>query len=297
MWAANHLHFEMLADGVLVQPRYFTAYRDGERAELTAETAAEVKARLADAAAPARDAAAFVSNTAGLPNLSDPANSALLQSPLQNYKYTSVPFGDGHRGVDVAADAGTPVYAAQDAYVTVAEWDYTNGNWVELDHGVSSDGRLWTTRYSHMEDLAVQAGQIVHAGDLLGHVGSTGNSTGNHLHFEVAAQEQQAQEALRLAAEQAREELARVQAQIAQLQEAQARAEADGAAQNQEQAAQLRQQIDELQEQCAGLEGKAFDAELNAQNKTAAEAQAARTQLEEAQRALDALLAETQGAE
>ncbi len=329
----NHLHFEMLADGVLVQPRYFTAYRDGERAELTAETAAEVKARLADAAAPARDAAAFVSNTAGLPNLSDPANSALLQSPLQNYKYTSVPFGDGHRGVDVAADAGTPVYAAQDAYVTVAEWDYTNGNWVELDHGVSSDGRLWTTRYSHMEDLAVQAGQIVHAGDLLGHVGSTGNSTGNHLHFEVAvdgvlidpkyvtgepfssygltedaaeitarlaeaeAQEQQAQEALRLAAVQAREELARVQAQLAQLQEAQARAEADGAAQNQEQAAQLRQQIDELQEQCAGLEGKAFDAELNAQNKTAAEAQAARTQLEEAQRALDALLAETQGAE
>ena len=329
----NHLHFEMLADGVLVQPRYFTAYRDGERAELTAETAAEVKARLADAAAPARDAAAFVSNTAGLPNLSDPANSALLQSPLQNYKYTSVPFGDGHRGVDVAADAGTPVYAAQDAYVTVAEWDYTNGNWVELDHGVSSDGRLWTARYSHMEDLAVQAGQIVHAGDLLGHVGSTGNSTGNHLHFEVAvdgvlidpkyvtgepfssygltdaaaeitarlaeaeAQEQQAQEALRLAAEQAREELARVQAQIAQLQEAQARAEADGAAQNQEQAAQLRQQIDELQEQCAGLEGQALDAEWNAQNKTAAEAQAARAQLEEAQRALDALLDETQGAE
>ena len=186
-----------------------------------------------------------------------------------------------------------------------------------------------------MDDLAVQPGQVVKTGDLLGHVGSTGNSVGNHLHFEMLAdgvlgqpryftayrdgeraelttevvaeietrlaeaeaQAQQAQADLQLAAEQAREELARVQEQIAQLQEAQAQAEADGAAQNQEQAAQLREQIDELQEQCAGLEGQAFDAEWNAQNKTAAEAQAARTQLEEAQRALDALLDETQATE
>ena len=299
--------------------------------ELTPEPAASPE----HTATPETAAVAFTPNTAGLPDLDDPAASPRFACPV-DYTYISRYAMDGsHRGDDLIAPKGTPVYAAQDGVVAEATFHYSYGNFVQLDHGQDAGGHSWTTLYGHMDDLAVQPGQAVKTGDLLGHVGSTGNSVGNHLHFEMLAdgvlvqpryftayrdgeraeltaeaaaeittrladaeaRAQQAQEALRLAAEQAREQLARVQAQLAQLQEAQARAEADGAAQNQEQAAQLRQQIDELQEQCAGLEGQAFDAELNAQNKTAAEAQAARTQLEEAQRALDALLDETQGAE
>ena len=308
-------------------------------AEATPETAETTPALTEltpeSAATPETAAVAFTPNTAGLPNLDDPAASPRFACPV-DYTYISRYATDGsHRGDDLTAPKDTPVYAAQDGVVAEATFHYSYGNFVQLDHGQDAGGHSWTTLYGHMDDLAVQPGQVVKTGDLLGHVGSTGNSVGNHLHFEMLAdgvlvqpryftayrdgeraeltaeaaaevkarladaeaQEQQAQEALRLAAEQAREELARVQAQIAQLQEAQARAEADGAAQNQEQAAQLRQQIDELQEQCAGLEGQALDAEWNAQNKTAAEAQAARAQLEEAQRALDALLDETRGAE
>ena len=308
-------------------------------AEATPETAETTPALTEltpeSAATPETAAVAFTPNTAGLPNLDDPAASPRFACPV-DYTYISRYAMDGsHRGDDLTAPKGTPVYAAQDGVVAEATFHYSYGNFVQLDHGQDAGGHSWTTLYGHMDDLAVQAGQVVKTGDLLGHVGSTGNSVGNHLHFEMladgvlvqpryftayrdgeraeltaeaaaevkarladaAAQEQLAQEALRLAAVRAREELARAQAQLAQLQEAQAQAALGSSAQDRDLAAQLRQQIDELQEQCAGLEGQAFDAELNAQNKTAAEAQAARTQLEEAQRALDALLDETQATE
>ena len=308
-------------------------------AEATPETAETTPALTEltpeSAATPETAAVAFTPNTAGLPNLDDPAASPRFACPV-DYTYISRYATDGsQRGDDLTAPKGTPVYAAQDGVVAEATFHYSYGNFVQLDHGQDAGGHSWTTLYGHMDDLAVQPGQVVKTGDLLGHVGSTGNSVGNHLHFEMladgvlvqpryftayrdgeraeltaeaaaevkarladaAAQEQLAQEALRLAAVRAREELARAQAQLAQLQEAQAQAALGSSAQDRDLAAQLRQQIDELQEQCAGLEGQAFDAELNAQNKTAAEAQAARTQLEEAQRALDALLDETQATE
>lgn len=308
-------------------------------AEATPETAETTPALTEltpeSAATPETAAVAFTPNTAGLPNLDDPAASPRFACPV-DYTYISRYATDGsHRGDDLTAPKGTPVYAAQDGVVAEATFHYSYGNFVQLDHGQDAGGHSWTTLYGHMDDLAVQAGQVVKTGDLLGHVGSTGNSVGNHLHFEMLAdgvlvqpryftayrdgeraeltaeaaaevkarlaeaeaQAQQAQEELRLAAVQAREELARAQAQLAQLQEAQAQAALGSSAQDRDLAAQLRQQIDELQEQCAGLEGQAFDVELNAQNKTAAEAQAARTQLEEAQRALDALLDETQATE
>ena len=308
-------------------------------AEATPETAETTPALTEltpeSAATPETAAVAFTPNTAGLPNLDDPAASPRFACPV-DYTYISRYATDGsHRGDDLTAPKGTPVYAAQDGVVAEATFHYSYGNFVQLDHGQDAGGHSWTTLYGHMDDLAVQPGQVVKTGDLLGHVGSTGNSVGNHLHFEMLAdgvlvqpryftayrdgeraeltaeaaaevkarlaeaeaQAQQAQEALRLAAVQAREELARAQAQLAQLQEAQAQAALGSSAQDRDLAAQLRQQIDELQEQCAGLEGQAFDAELNAQNKTAAEAQAARTQLEEAQRALDALLDDAQATE
>ena len=178
----NALHFEAMVDGVLAEPRYFTGYGEGNDSELTEDVAAQLRA---DCDSHKAATVAFTPNTAGLPNLDDPANSALLQSPLQEYKYISTTMSYGHRGIDLTADAGTPVYAAQDGAVTVAEYNSVFGNWVGIDHGAGADGHRWNTVYAHLDDLTVQAGQVVKAGDLIGHVGSTGNSTGNHLHFEV----------------------------------------------------------------------------------------------------------------
>ena len=180
----NMLHFEMTVDDVLADARYFTDYREGDGSELTGEIAAELRAQCDGEQ---QSAVTFAANAAGLPNLDDPANSALFMSPLQNFKYISAVVENGHQGVDMVADTGTPVYAAADGVVTVSEADATFGNWVEIDHGAGADGHRWTTRYAHMDDRSVQVGQTVQAGELVGHVGSTGQSTGNHLHFVVLA--------------------------------------------------------------------------------------------------------------
>ena len=93
--------------------------------------------------------------------------------------------GGGHRGDDLSAEKGTPVYAAQDGVVTYADFHYSYGYCVILDHGTGLDGNRWSTLYAHMDDYAIANGQVVKAGELIGHVGSTGTATGNHLHFEV----------------------------------------------------------------------------------------------------------------
>lgn len=86
-----------------------------------------------------------------------------------------------HRGVDIAAPYDTPVVAAQAGVVVVAEFDYSEGNHVEIDHGSGLH-----TLYSHMASFSVKQGESVTAGQVIGAVGSTGNSTGNHLHLEVS---------------------------------------------------------------------------------------------------------------
>lgn len=85
-----------------------------------------------------------------------------------------------HEGIDFNAETGTPVYAAAAGVVAVAEHHPEYGNMVDIDHG---DGL--TSRYAHMSRLLVQPGQIVARGAEIGAVGSTGRSTGAHLHFEV----------------------------------------------------------------------------------------------------------------
>ena len=129
-------------------------------------------------------AVTFTANTAGLPNLDDPENSPRFLCPV-DYEYVTVYMNEGHRGDDLAADIGTPVYAAQDGLVTYAAYHQSYGNCVVLDHGAGPDGNRWTTLYAHMDDYTVEAGQTVKAGDLIGHVGTTGYSTGPHLHFEI----------------------------------------------------------------------------------------------------------------
>ena len=85
-----------------------------------------------------------------------------------------------HNGVDLAAARGTPVYATADGRIGRAERFSSYGNYVQIEHG----GDL-QTRYAHLSSYTVQAGELVQRGDLIGYVGSTGRSTGPHLHYEV----------------------------------------------------------------------------------------------------------------
>lgn len=85
-----------------------------------------------------------------------------------------------HNGVDLAAPTGTPVYATADGIVGRADWFSSYGLYVAIDHGADLE-----TRYAHMSRLAVAAGERVRKGDVIGYVGSTGRSTGPHLHYEV----------------------------------------------------------------------------------------------------------------
>jgi murein DD-endopeptidase MepM/ murein hydrolase activator NlpD len=91
-----------------------------------------------------------------------------------------------HGGIDFAAPKGTPIYAAASGYVTVAGWNSSGyGNYVIIYHGEMSDGVAYSTLYAHMSSIAVTQGTAVAQGQVIGYVGSTGNSTGYHLHLEV----------------------------------------------------------------------------------------------------------------
>ena len=85
-----------------------------------------------------------------------------------------------HAGIDLASRSGTPIYATADGVVDRAEWFGGYGNMVEIDHGKGI-----ATRYGHMSRIAARSGDRIKRGDLIGYVGSTGRSTGNHLHYEV----------------------------------------------------------------------------------------------------------------
>ncbi|MBE3589563.1 MAG: peptidoglycan DD-metalloendopeptidase family protein [Firmicutes bacterium] len=89
-----------------------------------------------------------------------------------------------HDGVDLAAPYGTKILAAEDGRVVYAGWMAGYGNATVIDHGVVN-GKSIATLYGHQSAIYVHAGQIVHRGDAIGAVGSTGQSTGPHLHFEV----------------------------------------------------------------------------------------------------------------
>ena len=85
-----------------------------------------------------------------------------------------------HTGIDLAAPTGTPVYATADGIVSRADEYSSYGLYISLEHGAAMQ-----TRYAHLSRLAVAAGDSVKKGDLIGYVGSTGRSTGPHLHYEV----------------------------------------------------------------------------------------------------------------
>jgi murein DD-endopeptidase MepM/ murein hydrolase activator NlpD len=89
-------------------------------------------------------------------------------------------WGRMHQGIDIAAPTGTPIHAAAGGVVIYCGWEEGYGNFVVIDHG----GNL-ATAYGHQSAIAVQCGQQVNQGDVIGYVGCTGHCTGPHLHFEV----------------------------------------------------------------------------------------------------------------
>ena len=116
--------------------------------------------------------------------------------PLKSYSRISSEYGwrknpvtgvnKLHAGTDFAAPGGTPIYAAASGYVQVAGWSSGGyGNYVIIYHVKMSDGNQYSTLYGHMRSVATSAGKYVQQGEIIGYVGSTGNSTGNHLHLEV----------------------------------------------------------------------------------------------------------------
>ena len=88
--------------------------------------------------------------------------------------------GNNHKGMDLAAPTGTPIYAAASGTVTTARYSSSAGNWVVINHGNGLQ-----TYYMHASALYVSEGQTVSKGQNIAAVGSTGQSTGPHLHFQV----------------------------------------------------------------------------------------------------------------
>lgn len=89
---------------------------------------------------------------------------------------------DWHPGLDIAVDFGTPVYATAAGTIEQAGWNGGYGRYVRINHGNG-----YKTAYGHMSGIAVAAGQRVIKGEIIGFVGSTGYSTGPHIHYEVLA--------------------------------------------------------------------------------------------------------------
>ncbi|MDM7956238.1 M23 family metallopeptidase [Blastomonas sp.] len=111
------------------------------------------------------------------------------RKPVDHFKLTSQygfradPFAGRrarHKGVDMAGPIGTPIYATADGIVGRAQWVGGYGKYVEVEHG----GEI-QTRYGHMSEILVQPNQRVTKGQVIGLMGSTGRSTGSHLHYEV----------------------------------------------------------------------------------------------------------------
>ena len=109
-----------------------------------------------------------------------PVKEAFLGSPFGHRSDPILGLRAMHQGIDFNAESGTPVVAAADGMVRSAAYQSDFGNMIEIDHG---DGL--TTHYAHLSRMSVKPGSLVKRGESIGAVGSTGRSTGSHLHFEV----------------------------------------------------------------------------------------------------------------
>ena len=105
--------------------------------------------------------------------------------PVPGYRNCSRWYGGSHKGVDICAAAGTPIYASAGGTVTKAGYNRAGAGTGYGNSIIISHGNGYTTLYAHCLSLVVHAGQSVKQGQLIGYVGSTGRSSGNHCHFEI----------------------------------------------------------------------------------------------------------------
>ena len=110
-----------------------------------------------------------------------PCSYIMVSSPFGLREIPTAGASTYHQGIDLAAPAGTPIYATRTGVVTIATYSNSAGWYVSINHG---DG--YSSIYMHMTSYVVSSGQAVSAGQLIGYVGSTGISTGPHLHFGIA---------------------------------------------------------------------------------------------------------------
>ena len=111
-----------------------------------------------------------------------PINGARLSSPFGMRKHPILGFNKMHRGTDFAAPAGTPIMASGSGTIVLAKWCGGGGNCIKIKHN-----NTYQTIYGHMKNFAkgMKVGRKVKQGQIIGYVGSTGMSTGPHLHYEV----------------------------------------------------------------------------------------------------------------
>ncbi len=100
--------------------------------------------------------------------------------PVPQYRYVSRWMSSYHKGADICAPYGSAILASDNGVVVTAGYHYSYGNYVVINHGNG-----WTTLYAHASALHVSVGQYVQQGQIIASVGSTGNSSGNHCHFEM----------------------------------------------------------------------------------------------------------------
>ena len=191
---AEYKELNTLQTDLITQQEEVQALIDSNEAELAeiqdkinenAVLLAQLKAQAEEEARVQQEMQNGTSWIQGGPNVV--SGNGFFTHPCPGYRYQSSYFGEvrdfdpvPHKGHDYAADAGTPTYAAAAGRVTIAGWSSSAGNWVVIDHG---NGLV--TKYMHHSALCVTAGQYVEKGQQIGAVGTTGYSTGNHLHFQV----------------------------------------------------------------------------------------------------------------
>jgi murein DD-endopeptidase MepM/ murein hydrolase activator NlpD len=139
-----------------------------EQIKVTMETAGEIKDYLSEQ----RDI--YLSTPVGWPV------EGYISSPYGMRMHPKTGKKDFHGGIDIAAGPGNQVRATADGIVSFAGWSGNNGNLVVLEHGFG-----YSTFFAHNRKVLVKTGQKVRRGEVIGYVGSTGNSTGPHVHYEI----------------------------------------------------------------------------------------------------------------
>lgn len=156
-----------------LDPEYFSSLPDVDKAGAVEP---EVKVTGSVGAEPAEPAASV---NASVPS-GTPTEYVRISSPFGTRVHPITHKRHTHKGVDLAAPRNTPIYATADGTVTFSGRNGGYGNFVKINH---RNG--YKTAYAHMNSIVVKKGKAVRKGDLIGYVGSTGASTGNHLHYEV----------------------------------------------------------------------------------------------------------------